>query len=132
MSQHSFLSKNSISPKNTPKDPQFFKKRVCVAYANDLNSKYTIFQNLQKKDYLLQNQFYVLKRKGSNKCDGCQKSQSNHPRNSPNNKWDYKTCTVLETTDAYSHSKRMLKFNGFKSKSAKVLIRYEFILKFNF
>ena len=36
---------SKIKIKNSPKNPEFFKKRVCVAYANDCNSKYYISQN---------------------------------------------------------------------------------------
>lgn len=67
-----------------------------------------------------------LHRNGSDKCDGCQKSESSHSKSSKNNEWDYKTCTVLEPTDAYSDAKRHLKFSSYKSKTAKV----KFIVKY--
>ena len=40
VSHDSFSVKNSVFRKYSPKNPEFFRKRVCVAYANDLNSKY--------------------------------------------------------------------------------------------
>ena len=78
-------------------------------------------------DTTLENVFFIFLKilsKGiEDRCDGCQRTLNSHHKRSADNKWDYKTCTVLESTDAFSQQKRILKFIGFKTKKAKVNLK---------
>ena len=111
------MSKFSYGMKSNPQNPEYFKKRTCIYYANDLNSKY--FSKSLK--YIISELIICILRNGSDNCDGCQTSLKAHPKNSPDNKWDSKKCTVIEQTDAFSTPHAQLKFTGFKSKRAKVM-----------
>ena len=68
----------------------------------------------------------TFKRKDLDKCDGCQKSRAEHLEELlSDEEWDSDKCTQIDTTDSFSYSKRLLKFNGFNKKNAKVKIMFK-------
>lgn len=70
---------------------------------------------------LLNSIIYKKSIKLSKYCKGCQKREEDHTKTDNTKKeWDFEKCTKLETTDAYSLSKRVLKFDGLTQKTAKV------------
>jgi hypothetical protein len=65
--------------------------------------------------------FFFLR---TNLCTGCLKEESAHTEIGSLPKWNYKSCTVLEPTDAYG----VLTFPGSHTKNANVSYRLGFLV----